>query len=55
MTTRPRGGCCSQPSESRQLIDHSTLSSKNYRILRYHCHIIEHQERSMMGLFTTAT
>ena len=53
MTTRPRGGCYSQPSESRPLIDRSTLSSKHQRILR--CHIIEHQERSMMGLFTTAT
>ena len=36
MTTRRRGGCCSQPTEPRPLIDRSNLSSKNCRILRYH-------------------
>ena len=34
MTTRPRGGCCSRPSEPLPLIDGSKLSSKNHLILK---------------------
>ncbi len=33
MTMRPRGGCCSRPSEPLPLIGGANLSSKNQLIL----------------------